>query len=80
MGRAAKIAVVAVLGGLLLTLAILHVSSPPAPRASVPGISGTEGHPAASAVSERCRTVTVADPECAAAWEAKRHHFFGQKD
>jgi type IV secretory pathway TrbL component len=24
----------------------------------------------------RCRTVTEADPECEAAWEAKRRHFF----
>ena len=80
MGRAAKIAAVAVLGGVLMALAILHVSSPPAPGASVARISRTDGRPATSAVSERCRTVTVADTECAAAWEAKRRHFFGQKD
>ena len=36
MGRAAKIAAVAVMGGLLMTLAILHLSSPPAPDASPP--------------------------------------------
>ncbi|WP_416195005.1 hypothetical protein [Sphingopyxis sp.] len=24
----------------------------------------------------RCRTATEADPECEAAWETKRRHFF----
>jgi len=80
MGRAAKIAAVAVLGGLLMALAILHLSSPPAPDASPPNRIGGDANSVASTVSERCRTVTVADTECAAAWEAKRRHFFGQKD
>ena len=80
MGRAAKIAAVAVLAGLLMALAILHLSSSPAPDASPPNRIGGEANPAASTISERCRTVTVADTECAAAWEAKRRHFFGQKD
>ncbi|MBJ7499323.1 MAG: putative entry exclusion protein TrbK-alt [Sphingopyxis sp.] len=80
MGRAAKIAAVAVLGGLLITLAILRLSSPPAPDASPPNSIEDDANRAASTVSKRCRTVTVADTECAAAWEAKRRHFFGQKD
>ena len=80
MGRAAKIAAVAVLGGLLMALAILHLSSPPAPDASPPNRIGGDANSVASTVSERCRTVTVSDTECAAAWEAKRRHFFGQKD
>ena len=80
MGRAAKIAAVAVLGGLLMALAILHLSSPPASDTSPPNRIGGETNPAASTLSERCRTVTVSDTECAAAWEAKRRHFFGQKD
>lgn len=80
MGRAAKIAAVAVMGALLMALAILHVSSPPAPDVSPPNGIGVEVNRAAATVSERCRTVTVADAECAAAWEAKRRQFFGQKD
>ncbi|PQM25922.1 hypothetical protein CVO77_12475 [Sphingopyxis lindanitolerans] len=80
MGRAAKIAAVAVLGGVLMALAILHLSSPPAPDTSPPTRIGGDASPVASTVSERCRTLTVADTECAAAWEAKRRHFFGQKD
>lgn len=80
MGRAAKIAAVAVLGGLLMALAILHLSSSPAPDASPPNRIAADVRPVTSIVSERCRTVTVADTECAAAWEAKRRHFFRQKD
>lgn len=80
MSRAAKIAAVAVLGGLLMALAILHLSSPPAPGASPPNRIAADARPVTSTVSERCRTLTVADTECAVAWEAKRRHFFGQKD
>ncbi|HEX2814441.1 MAG TPA: putative entry exclusion protein TrbK-alt [Sphingopyxis sp.] len=80
MGRAAKIASVAALGGVLMALAILHLSSPPAPDASSLNRIAADARPVTSTVSERCRTATVADTECAAAWEAKRRHFFGQKD
>src|SRR3546814_12636634 len=80
MGRAAKIAAVSVLCGLLMALAVLHLSSPPAPDASPPNRLGGDANPVASTVSARCRPVTAADTECAAAWDAKRRHFFGQKD
>lgn len=80
MGRAAKIVVIAVLGGLIMALAILHASSPPAPGASAPTMSEADAPRSDTAVGERCRSITVADPECEAAWEAKRRHFFGQKD
>lgn len=80
MGRAGKIAVIALLGGLIMALAILHASSSSAPGASVPTMSEADAPPTDAAVAERCRTVTVADSECEAAWEAKRRHFFGQKD
>jgi len=80
MGRAERIASIAVLVGLALTLALVAVSGPSAPRASAPPqISGADAHPGVGATLRRCRTVTVADPECEAAWEAKRRHFFGQK-
>ncbi|MGR4889416.1 putative entry exclusion protein TrbK-alt [Sphingopyxis sp. LARHCG72] len=63
-----------------MTLAILHASSPPAPSASASTVPAADALPAAAAVSQRCRSVTVADAECEAAWEARRRHFFGQKD
>ncbi|MGV1684443.1 putative entry exclusion protein TrbK-alt [Sphingopyxis sp. NJF-3] len=33
-------------------------------------------HPDYGDTLRRCRTATEADPECEAAWEAKRRHFF----
>jgi conjugative transfer region protein TrbK len=80
MGRAGKIASIAVLGGLALTLALVAASDPPAPRASAPPqISGAEARPELKAILRRCRTVTVADAECEAAWDARRRHFFDQE-
>jgi conjugative transfer region protein TrbK len=80
MGRPAKIAAIAVLGGLLMTLAIIHAFSPSVPAASASTLPVADAPPAATAVARRCRSVTVADAECEAAWEARRRHFFGQKD
>ncbi|AVA14685.1 putative entry exclusion protein TrbK-alt [Sphingopyxis sp. MG] len=80
MGRAAKIAAVAVLGGLIMALAILHASLPPAPGGFAATMTQADAPVSDTAVAERCRTITVADPECEAAWDAKRRHFFGQKD
>lgn len=80
MGRAAKIAGVAVLGGLLMTLALVAVTSPPPPGAPVPRIQGTGAPSDEIAVPDRCRVATEPDPECTAAWEAMRRRFFGQED
>lgn len=80
MGRAAKIAAVAGLGGLLMTLAILQTASPPTPLAPASQISGAGRHRGAPHVAERCRSVTASDAECEAAWDARRRHFFGLKD
>lgn len=77
MGRAGGLAIGAVLGGVALTLALVAALDPPAPRAPAPAISGAGARPDHAATLLRCRTVTDADPECAAAWEAKRRHFFG---
>ena len=78
MGRAAKIAGVAVLGGVALAIALIAMIEPPAPRASVPVASGADTHPADDIA--RCRTITTPDPACEAAWEARRRQFFGRKE
>jgi len=79
MGRAARIAGAAVLGGIAMTLALVAATLPPAPRASAPQVSGADAHPAPADTLRRCRTVTTADPDCEAAWEAKRRQFFGER-
>lgn len=80
MGRAGKVAGIAVLGGLGLALALVAAAGPPTARASAPPqISGADAHPDRGGTLRRCRSVTVPDAECEAAWEAKRRHFFGQE-
>ncbi|OWR00380.1 putative entry exclusion protein TrbK-alt [Sphingopyxis witflariensis] len=79
MDRAGRIAGVAILGGLALTLALIAAVGPPEPGASAPAITRVEVPPASPPILRRCRTITVSDPGCEAAWEAKRQHFFGKK-
>ena len=80
MGRAGKLAFGAIIGGMALTLALMAALDPPATHASAPPpISGADGHSVPFGTLRRCRSVTAADPECEAAWEAKRRHFFGQE-
>ena len=80
MGRTAKIALVAVLGALILTLAIVSVVSPSASGASAPPISGAGAPPSVAAVPAYCRSATDPDEACTDAWEAKRRRFFGKQD
>ncbi|AMU94701.1 hypothetical protein AOA14_08820 [Sphingopyxis terrae subsp. terrae NBRC 15098] len=80
MGRAGRLIAGAIAGGMALGLALLAALGPPAPRASVPPqISAADARPGLGVTLRRCRTVTVADDACEAAWEAKRRHFFGQE-
>lgn len=77
MGRTAKIAGVAALAGIMLTVGIVAASRPPAdgpaevarpaPGAAVPPID-----------MSRCRVITMPDSGCEAAWETKRRRFFGR--
>ena len=80
MGRAARIAVTGVLSGLLMTLAVVTLMSPPAPRASAAGPPSADAHPASVAIPRHCRSVTAPDAGCEAAWDARRRRFFGKKD
>jgi conjugative transfer region protein TrbK len=75
-----KIALVAILGALALTLAIMSAALPSTPGASDPHISRADASPRAGPVPARCRIALEPDAECAAAWTAKRRRFFGQQD
>ncbi|MBE1527883.1 conjugative transfer region protein TrbK [Sphingopyxis sp. OAS728] len=69
----------AIVGGMALALGLLAALDPPVPRAFAPAqISGADARPDLGTL-RRCRTVTVADAECEAAWDAKRRHFFGHE-
>lgn len=80
MGRAGRLAFGAILGSMALTLALVAALDPPAPGASAAPISAADAHPDPSVVPGHCRSATMPDPQCAAAWEARREAFFGAKD
>ncbi|WP_420145459.1 putative entry exclusion protein TrbK-alt [Sphingobium sp.] len=73
-----RLALAALLAGGMLAVGIMAVmqEKPVDPVRTMP-----TPPPSDSARSDglaRCRTVTEADPDCAALWEAERRRFFGQ--
>ncbi|MGV1681795.1 putative entry exclusion protein TrbK-alt [Sphingopyxis sp. NJF-3] len=80
MGGAGRLVLVAVGGGLALTIAVVASLDPPAPRAPAPQIFEANAPPGRRDTLRRCRTVTEPHAECAAAWEAERDRFFGRKE
>lgn len=79
MSRTAKIAGVAALAGMMVTVATVTVSRPERP-ASAPVISRAPDDEQLVADLRRCRTITMPDSGCEAAWDAKRRRFFGRDD
>ncbi|ESZ86687.1 MAG: hypothetical protein Q27BB25_13050 [Blastomonas sp. CACIA14H2] len=79
MSRTAKIAGVAALAGMMVTVATVTVSRPEQPMAASP-ISREPDDQRLAADLRRCRTITMPDSGCEAAWEAKRRSFFGRDD
>lgn len=79
MGRTAKIAGVAALAGMMVTVGIVSASRPASETR--PPVAARE--PVADRLEadmRRCRTITVPDSGCDAAWEAKRRRFFGRDE
>lgn len=77
MGRSGKIAVAAVAIGLLLTIAVASALRKPRPATDVISFPAPEELVAEPELS-RCRTLTMPDAGCEAAWEEKRRRFFGK--
>lgn len=80
MGRTAKIAAAGALGGLLIALSV-GMALREAPRVEMVVVPDDED--AADLPDRdlrRCRTLTMPDSGCEAAWEAKRRRFFGKED
>lgn len=78
MGRPGLLMVGAVLLGLVVAIAALASAPAPAPSAVIV----PDDPPAEAAAQDlsHCRTITEPDAVCAAAWDAKRRRFFGEKD
>ncbi|WP_116969003.1 putative entry exclusion protein TrbK-alt [Blastomonas sp. UPD001] len=79
MNRTAKIAGVAALAGMMVTIGIVSVSRPEPEPATVPVASELPAQPSAADL-RRCRTITMPESGCEAAWEAKRRQFFGRDE
>ena len=79
MSRTAKIAGVAALAGMMVTVGIVSVSQPEPAPVTVP-VADELSDAASQADLRRCRTITMPESGCEAAWEAKRRHLFGRDD
>lgn len=79
MSRTGKIAGVAALAGLMMTVAIVaatHDRKPaPAPHVAAPAQKGQDR---LARELDRCATLTMPDSGCEAAWAANRRRFFHQ--
>jgi len=79
MPAAARIAGIAALAGMMMTVAIVAVVAPP--RAAAPSAKAAarpERDPLAAELA-RCRALTMPDSGCEAAWDAHRRRFFGEE-
>jgi conjugative transfer region protein TrbK len=79
MGRTTKVAGVAALAGMMITVGIVSVSRPEPTPAIISAAGELPAAPSATSL-RRCRTITMPESGCEAAWEAKRRHFFGRDD
>lgn len=80
MGRTAKIAAAAALGGLLLALTIGMAATERPRMDTVTVHAGEAADYRVKPDLRRCRTLTMPDAGCEAAWEAKRRRFFGKEE
>lgn len=81
MSRMAKLAVVCILGGLLLAVALVSAMRPlPGPMIDPQMIEVDKAPLAKSDEPKRCRTISEPDAACDALWEAQRRRFFHGED
>ena len=79
--RTTKIAAVAVLAGLMLTVAIVAVTADGPPAPTPPITVRTDGRQNRLANDlDRCATLTMPDSGCEVAWAQNRRRFFRQDD
>ncbi|MCZ4107026.1 putative entry exclusion protein TrbK-alt [Brevundimonas diminuta] len=79
--RTAKIAGVAALAGLMMTVAIVAAVRPDQPAPPPPAALPVEGGQARLARElDRCAILTMPDAGCEAVWAANRRRFFRQDE
>jgi len=81
MSRTAKIAGIAALAGMMMTVAIVAITHDRAPAPLTPSaVRAPEGQDRLARELDRCATLTMPDSGCEAAWAANRRRFFRQDD
>ena len=75
--RTAKIAGMAALAGLMMTVAIVAAEPAPTPPLVLPA---DEGQARLARELDRCASLTMPDSGCEAAWAANRRRFFRQDE
>lgn len=81
MSRMVKLAAAAAFGGLLIAVAVVSATRPPAGHVTtiyVPDETGPANRHAAEL--KRCSTITMPESGCDAVWEAERRRFFHGRD
>lgn len=80
MGRTAKIAAAGVLGGLLMALTVGLALRDDHRVETVIVPDDEDGSARVESDLRHCRTLTMPDSGCEAAWEQKRRRFFRKED
>ena len=80
MSRTGKIAGIAALAGMMLTVGIVSLREQPAPPREIIPIAGGEEDEHLASELKRCATLTMPNSGCEAAWAANRRRFFGQDE
>ena len=81
MSRTAKIAGVAALAGLMMTVAIAAAVQPDEPAPAPPLVlPADEGQARLARELDRCASLTKPDSGCEAAWAVNRRRFFRQDE
>ncbi|AZI36089.1 hypothetical protein NT2_04_02470 [Caenibius tardaugens NBRC 16725] len=80
MSRSAKIAGVALAGGILMATAIAIAVDERKPMAPPPSPAELTLYDPLRDELARCRTLTMPDSGCDAAWEEHRSRFLGRED
>ncbi|MFA7604702.1 MAG: putative entry exclusion protein TrbK-alt [Novosphingobium sp.] len=80
MSRSAKIAGVALAGGILMATALAIAVDERKPVAPLPSPAELAPYDPLPDELARCRTLTMPDSGCDAAWEKHRRRFMGRED
>ncbi|WP_281821661.1 putative entry exclusion protein TrbK-alt [Sphingobium sp. BS19] len=81
MSRSVKLAAVAAFGGLLIAVAVVSTTQPPARHDTTTYVADETGSPNPHAAElKRCSTITMPESGCDAVWEAERRRFFHGRD